>query len=44
VETDSLPDGGFRLRVVLPARNAVKRPAWPEPKFDDSFTGEDGRR
>ena len=44
VETDSLPDGGFRLRVVLPARSAVERPAWPEPKFDDSFTGQDRRR
>jgi two-component system sensor histidine kinase DesK len=44
VETDSLPNGGFRLRVVLPARNAVERPAWPEPEFDDSFTGEDRRR
>jgi two-component system sensor histidine kinase DesK len=44
VETDSLPDGGFRLRVVLPARSAVERPAWPEPKFDDSFTRQDRRR
>jgi two-component system, NarL family, sensor histidine kinase DesK len=44
VETDRLPDGGFRLRVVLPARSAVEQPGWPEPKFDDSFTGEDGRR
>ena len=44
VETDSLPDGGFRLRVVLPARSAVERPAWPEPKLDDSFTGEDRHR
>jgi two-component system sensor histidine kinase DesK len=44
VETDSLPNGGFRLRVVLPARNAVERPAWTEPEFDDSFTGEDRRR
>ena len=43
VETDSLPDGGFRLRVVLPARSAVERPTWPEPTFDDSFTGEDRR-
>jgi two-component system, NarL family, sensor histidine kinase DesK len=44
VETDQLPDGGFRLRVVLPTRSAVERPGWPEPTFDDSFTGEDGRR
>jgi two-component system, NarL family, sensor histidine kinase DesK len=44
VETDSLPDGGFRLRVVLPARSAVERSAWPEPKLDDSFTGEDRHR
>jgi len=43
VETGSLPDGGFRLRVVLPARGAVERSAWSEPKPDDSFTGEDGR-
>src|SRR5215211_15729 len=43
VETNSLPDGGFRLRVVMPARSAVERPAWPEPTFDDSFTGEDRR-
>jgi two-component system, NarL family, sensor histidine kinase DesK len=43
VETNSLPDGGFHLRVVLPARSAVERPAWPEPTFDDSFTGEDRR-
>lgn len=43
VETNSLPDGGFRLRVVLPARSAVERPARPEPTFDDSFTGEDRR-
>ena len=43
VETNSLPDGGFRLRVVLPARSAVERPTWPEPTFDDSFTGEDRR-
>jgi two-component system, NarL family, sensor histidine kinase DesK len=43
VETDSLPDDGFRLRVVLPARSVVERPAWPEPTFDDSFTGEDRR-
>ena len=41
VETNSLPDGGFRLRVVLPAKGAVERPAWPEPTFDDSSTGED---
>jgi two-component system, NarL family, sensor histidine kinase DesK len=44
VEIDSLPDGGFRLRVVLPARSAVERPAWPEPKLDDSFTGQDRHR
>jgi two-component system sensor histidine kinase DesK len=44
VETNSLPDGGFRLRVVLPARSAVERPAWPEPKLDDSVTGEGRRR
>ena len=43
VETNSLPDGGFRLRVVLPARSAVERPARPEPTFDDSFTREDRR-
>ena len=41
VETNSLPDGGFRLRVVLPAKGAVERPAWPEPTLDDSSTGED---
>ena len=44
VETDSLPDGGFRLRVVLPARSAVERSAWPASKLDDSFTGEDRHR
>jgi two-component system, NarL family, sensor histidine kinase DesK len=44
VETGSLPDGGFRLRVGLPARTDEERPAWPEPKADDSFTGEGGRR
>jgi two-component system, NarL family, sensor histidine kinase DesK len=44
VETGSLPDGGFRLRVGLPARSDEERPAWPEPKADDGFTGEDGRR
>jgi two-component system, NarL family, sensor histidine kinase DesK len=44
VEIDSLPDGGFRLRVVLPARSAVERSAWPEPKLDESFTGEDWHR
>ncbi|HET6688656.1 MAG TPA: sensor histidine kinase [Rubrobacter sp.] len=44
VETDSLADGGFRLRVVLPARSAVERPAWPEPKLDDNFTGQDRHR
>ena len=44
VETGPLPDGGFRLFVVLPARGAVERSAWPEPKLDDGFTGEEGRR
>src|SRR5215218_248267 len=44
VETGSLPDGGFRLRVGLPTRSDEERPAWPEPKADDGFTGEDGRR
>jgi two-component system sensor histidine kinase DesK len=44
VETGSLPDGGFRLRVGLPARSDEERPAWPEPKTEDSFTGEDGSR
>src|SRR5215212_4741958 len=44
VETGSPPSGGFRLRVGLPATSDADRPAWPEPKFDDSFTGEDGRR
>ena len=44
VDTGSLPDGGFRLRVGLPATSDEERPAWPEPKADDGFTGEDGRR
>jgi two-component system, NarL family, sensor histidine kinase DesK len=44
VETGSLPDGGFRLRVGLPTRSDEERPAWPEPKADGGFTGEDGRR
>ncbi|HYZ06049.1 MAG TPA: sensor histidine kinase [Rubrobacter sp.] len=44
VEAVSLPDGGFRLRVGLPTRSDVERSAWPEPKLDDGFTGEDGRR
>jgi two-component system, NarL family, sensor histidine kinase DesK len=44
VEAGSLPDGGFRLRVGLPARSDAERPAWPEPQLDDSFIGEDGRR
>jgi two-component system, NarL family, sensor histidine kinase DesK len=44
VETGSLPDGGFRLRVGLPARSDEERPAWPEPMADDTFTGEDGSR
>jgi two-component system sensor histidine kinase DesK len=44
VETDSLPDGGFRLRVVLPARSTVERSSWPEPKLDDDLTSEDRRR
>jgi two-component system sensor histidine kinase DesK len=35
VETGSLPDGGFRLRVDLPARSDEKRSAWPEPKTED---------
>jgi two-component system, NarL family, sensor histidine kinase DesK len=44
VEAGSPPDGGFRLRVGLPARSDAERPAWPEPKLDDTFTGEHGRR
>ena len=44
VEAGSLPDGGFRLRVGLPTRSDEERPASPEPKTDDSFAGEDGRR
>jgi two-component system sensor histidine kinase DesK len=44
VEAGPLPDGGFRLRVVLPATSDAERPAWPEPNLDDSFTGEGGRR
>jgi len=44
VEAGSPPDGGFRLFVGLPARSTVERSAWPEPKLDDSFTGEDRHR
>ena len=44
VETGALPDGGFRLRVVLPARSALERPAWSTPELGDSFSGEDRRR
>jgi two-component system sensor histidine kinase DesK len=44
VEAGSLPDGGFRLLVILPARSAVERSAWPEPKPEDTFTGEGRRR
>jgi two-component system sensor histidine kinase DesK len=44
VETGSLPDGGFGLRVGLPMRSDEERPAWLELKAEDSFTGEDGRR
>ena len=34
VESGSLPDGGFRLRVGLPVRSDEDRPAWPEPKAE----------
>ena len=44
VEAGSLPDGGFRLFVGLPAISTVERSAWPEPKLDESFTGEDRHR
>ena len=44
VEAVSLPDGGFRLRVGLPAKSDAERSAWPEPKLDEGITGEDGRR
>jgi two-component system, NarL family, sensor histidine kinase DesK len=44
VEAVSPPDGGFRLRVGLPARSDLERSAWPETKLDDSFAGEDRRR
>jgi two-component system sensor histidine kinase DesK len=44
VEVGSLPDGGFRLRVGLPATSDAERPAWQEPRLEDNLTGEDGRR
>ena len=44
VETGPLPDGGFRLRVGLPAKSDAERSAWPEPKLDGGFTGEGRHR
>jgi two-component system sensor histidine kinase DesK len=44
VEFGSLPDGGFRLRVGLPATSDAERSTWQEPKLEDNLTGEDGRR
>jgi two-component system sensor histidine kinase DesK len=44
LEAGSLPDGGFRLRVGLPVRSGAEQPAWPEPKLDDTCTGEEDRR
>ena len=44
VETASPPSGGFRLRVGLPATSDADRTAFREPKLDDSFNGEGGRR
>jgi two-component system sensor histidine kinase DesK len=44
LEAGSLPDGGFRLRVGLPVKSDAEQPAWPEPKLDDTSTGEEGRR
>ena len=44
VEVGSLPDGGYRLRVGLPATSDAERSTWPEPTLEDNLTGEDGRR
>jgi two-component system sensor histidine kinase DesK len=40
VEADSLPDGGFRLRVGLPATSYAVPSGGPEPGPDTDFTGE----
>src|SRR5215213_1002515 len=44
VEVGSLPDGGYRLRVGLPATSDAERSTWPEPTLEDNLTGEEGRR
>jgi two-component system sensor histidine kinase DesK len=44
VETTSPPDGGFRLRVSLPASGGAVRSRDTEPNPDSSSTGEDRRR
>jgi two-component system, NarL family, sensor histidine kinase DesK len=42
VEAGSLPEGGFRLRVSLPAESDAVHSG--EPKLDGTVAGEDGRR
>src|SRR5215210_1542038 len=44
VETASPPDGGYRLRVSLPASGGAERSRDPEPDPDSSPTGEGRRR
>ncbi len=44
VEAGSPPDGGFRLRVSLPAGSGAALSEGTGPGLDRSFTGEDRRR